>query len=138
LEGKLWYILFRKDVLQMWLDRLKEMKRESGLTTKEIAIRSGVPEPTLVKIFAGVTKEPKLTTIQQVVHFLGHTLDDLEDSPVVAVSLANALTEQEEKLLSDFRSLDKDGKEFILHAMAMTVSTHSGKNKAVSDMETAQ
>lgn len=63
----------------MWLDKLKAMKAESGLTTKEIARRSGIPEPTLEKLFAGATKEPKLGTITELVHFFGHSLDDLDD-----------------------------------------------------------
>ena len=62
-----------------WLDRLKEMKRKSGLTTMEIAEQSGIPEPTLEKLFAGVTKEPRLNTMTQLVHFFGYTLDDLVD-----------------------------------------------------------
>ena len=62
-----------------WLDRLKEMKKKSGLTTMEIAEQSGIPEPTLEKLFAGVTKEPRLNTMIQLVHFFGYTLDDLVD-----------------------------------------------------------
>ncbi len=60
-----------------WLDRLKKMKAVSKMTTKEIAEKSGLPEPTLEKIFSGQTKDPKLDTITQLVHFLGYTLDDL-------------------------------------------------------------
>lgn len=62
-----------------WLDNLKKMKKQSGLTTKEIAIGSKIPEPTLEKIFAGKTKDPKLETIKQLVYFLGYTLDDLDE-----------------------------------------------------------
>lgn len=65
----------------MWLDKLRDMKDASSLTTREIALQSGIPEPTLEKLFAGVTKDPKLETMRQLVHFLGYTLDDLEDSP---------------------------------------------------------
>lgn len=64
-----------------WLVRLKTMKQASGLTTKEIADGSGIPEPTLEKLFAGSTKAPKLNTMQQLVHFLGYTLDDLDPEP---------------------------------------------------------
>ena len=65
----------------MWLDNLKIMKDQSGMTTKEISRKSGIPEPTLEKLFAGVTKDPKLATMQQLVHFFGYTLDDLDDKP---------------------------------------------------------
>lgn len=65
----------------MWVDKLREMKDASNLTTREIALQSSIPEPTLEKLFAGVTKDPKLETMRQLVHFLGYTLDDLEDTP---------------------------------------------------------
>ena len=61
----------------MWRASLKKMKSESGLTTSEIAEKSGIPEPTLEKLFAGVTKDPKPPTMQKLVHFFGYTLDDL-------------------------------------------------------------
>lgn len=63
----------------MWLDNLRIMKDHSGMTTKEISKQSGIPEPTLEKLFAGATKDPKLPTMQKLVHFLGYTLDDLDD-----------------------------------------------------------
>lgn len=66
----------------MWLDNLKAMKEQSGMTTKEISAKSGIPEPTLEKLFAGATKDPKLATMQQLVHFFGRTLDDLDDSSI--------------------------------------------------------
>jgi len=60
-----------------WQENLKLMKEQSGLKTAEIAEQSGIPEPTLEKLFAGTTKEPKLPTIHKLVHFLGYTIDDL-------------------------------------------------------------
>lgn len=64
----------------MWRASLKKMKAESGLTTSEIAAKSGIPEPTLEKLFAGVAKDPKLPTMQKLVHFFGYTLDDLYEA----------------------------------------------------------
>lgn len=64
----------------MWREPLKKMKAESGLTTSEIVAKSGIPEPTLEKLFAGVTKDPKLPTMQKLVHFFGYTLDDLYEA----------------------------------------------------------
>ena len=64
-----------------WFESLKRMKKESGLTAPEIAERSGIPLPTLEKIFAGTTKSPKLNTLQTLVHFFGYTLDDLVSDP---------------------------------------------------------
>lgn len=61
-----------------WLDKLKEIKTKSNMPTREIAIKSGIPEPTLEKIFSGKTKNPGVNTIQLLVHALGYTLDDID------------------------------------------------------------
>lgn len=59
------------------LETLTKMKKVSGMTTAEIARRSGVPEPTLVKLFAGVTKNPSFQTMQRVSQAMGFTTNDL-------------------------------------------------------------
>lgn len=64
----------------MWLDRLSMLKKASGMTSEEIAVASGVPFNTLSKIFAGQTADPRLSTIRSIVHSMGYTLDDLDDS----------------------------------------------------------
>lgn len=67
----------------MWRKSLKVMKKKSGMTTTQIAEGSGIPEPTLEKLFSGQTKDPKLPTMLKLVHFLGYTLDDLEtENPI--------------------------------------------------------
>ena len=63
----------------MWLDRLNEMRQKSGYTLKEISEGSGVPPGTINRLFYGFTDDPKLGTLRPVVHFMGYTLDDLED-----------------------------------------------------------
>ncbi len=80
----------------MWLDNIREMKAQSGLTTTEIAEKSGIPEPTLEKLFAGTTKDPKLGTMQQLVHFFGHTLDDLDDKIKKSPSTDDSVPGEEE------------------------------------------
>ncbi len=41
-------------------------------------IQSGIPEPTLEKIFSGTTKNLGIYTIQSLVHALGYTLNDID------------------------------------------------------------
>ena len=48
----------------MTIQEMKERKRELGLSNEEISARSGVPLPTLQKIFSGKTKAPRRQTIQ--------------------------------------------------------------------------
>ena len=81
----------------MWKESLKRMKAKSGLTTAEIAKQADIPEPTLEKLFAGVTKDPKLPTMKKLVHFLGYTLDDLypeetEKTPAPSEDSAGAIS----------------------------------------------
>ena len=65
-----------------WFFNLKKMKENSTLSTREIAALSGIPEPTLEKIFAGQTKSPGINTIQSIVHAMGGTLDDLDPATI--------------------------------------------------------
>lgn len=79
----------------MWLSSLRTMKANSGKTTRQIAELSGVPEPTLEKLFSGATREPKLETVRAVVQALGYTLNDLEPAPGQKEKAQNAVTRSE-------------------------------------------
>lgn len=96
----------------MWLDSLRNMKTASGLTTDQIAAGSGIPGPTLEKIFSGATKEPKLPTISKLVHFFGHTLDDLEDGLRV-IENAPSISERAAAVASAFEGLDAPGQRLV-------------------------
>lgn len=97
----------------MWYDNLKKMKEQSGMTTKEIARQSGIPEPTLEKLFSGATKDPKLPTMQKLVHFFGRTLDDLDDTPTTNKK-APPYSSEACKLAEDFdKKLDDWGKRAV-------------------------
>ena len=113
----------------MWLDKLKEMKEAADLTTHEIAFLSKIPEPTLEKIFAATTKDPKLETMRQLVHFLGYTLDDLEDRPLPTKKNSpleeGGLSESELRLVALYRQLNQEGQEKLLDLADDIVS--SGK-----------
>lgn len=62
----------------MCVETLKRLKKQSKMTTAEIAEKSGIPEPTLEKLFAGKTKRPTLQTVTKLAHLFGCTLDDLQ------------------------------------------------------------
>lgn len=82
----------------MWQESLKRMKAASGKTTAEIASGSGIPEPTLEKLFSGATKDPKLPTMQKLVYYLGYTLEDLyknENAPAPSEDDTEALSVDE-------------------------------------------
>lgn len=61
-----------------WFDLMKSLKDKSGMTNHEISEESGVPEPTLEKIFSGATKKPGINTVIDIIHAMGGTLDSID------------------------------------------------------------
>lgn len=96
----------------MWFENLVAIKKASGKTLNQISSDSGVPIGTLNKLFAGQTKDPKLDTVRSVVHALGYTLDDLDDSPKSAKS-APRYSSEAMNLARDYDGLDSHGKKAV-------------------------
>ena len=68
----------------MWLENLKELKKAKGMTFKQIADETKIPESTIKRIFAGDTDDPYVSTIHRIVTVLGGSLDHvLADTNVV-------------------------------------------------------
>lgn len=96
-----------------WIDKLRVLKAESSFSTREIANISGIPEPTLEKLFSGQTKNPGINTIQQLVHALGYTLDDLDSDKAVHSKTAPSISDGAIKLAKDYDMLDRWGKKQV-------------------------
>lgn len=96
----------------MWLENLVAIKKASGKTLNQISSDSGVPIGTLNKLFAGQTKDPKLDTVRSVVHALGHTLDDLDDSPK-GIKKAPLYSSEAMGLAADYDGLDAHGRRVV-------------------------
>ena len=58
----------------MWLENLKELKKVSGMSTKQIAGKANLPERTVSRIFHGGTDHPRIDTLGLIVDALGVTL----------------------------------------------------------------
>lgn len=61
----------------MLADELKKLKDEKGLTSRQIADQSGVPESTVVKMINGSTGDPSLSAVAAVVKVLGGSIDTI-------------------------------------------------------------
>lgn len=71
----------------MWLDNLKELKKKTGMSSKQIAEMTNLPERTVNRIFSGDTDNPYVDTLHRIVTVLGGSLDDiLTDSKVVVAT----------------------------------------------------
>lgn len=59
----------------MWLENLKELKLKSGMSSKQIAEKTSLPERTVARIFSGDTDNPYVDTLHRIVTALGSSLD---------------------------------------------------------------
>lgn len=61
----------------MWLNNLKELKKASGMTVKQIAEKANMSERTVTRVFSGDTDAPRMDTLRDIVYALGGSMDDL-------------------------------------------------------------
>lgn len=91
----------------MWLENLKELKKAKGMTSKQIADATNIPESTIKRIFAGDTEDPYVSTIHRIVTVLGGSLDHiladtnavLSTESIVEVKESVEMVEAENKLV---------------------------------------
>jgi predicted transcriptional regulator len=101
----------------MWLDNLKELKKKSGMTTKQISEKSKIPERTINRIFAGESDHPYADTLDLIVKAMGdYDLGDIfADTNVVVATeslvevkeTVEELTVEQDNLLADKIELEK-------------------------------
>lgn len=60
----------------MWVENVQELKRKTGMTAKQIADKSQIPEGTVKRILAG-ENEPSAFNLFRVVKAMGGSLDDI-------------------------------------------------------------
>lgn len=56
----------------MWLDNLKELKKRTGMSAKQIADKTNLPERTISRILAGESPHPYADTLDLIVKALGN------------------------------------------------------------------
>lgn len=95
-----------------WLIKLREFKKESHLTYKEISERSGIALTTVEKLFSGRTRDPKLNMISELAQVLGHSSAELINGA------HDALTPDETATLLALRKLDPIGKRRVKDTIA--------------------
>lgn len=101
----------------MWLDNLKEIKKKSGMTTKQISEKSKIPERTINRIFAGESDHPYADTLDLIVKAMGdYDLGDIfadtnvviaTESIVEVKEAVEELTVEQDNLLADKIELEK-------------------------------
>ena len=79
----------------MWLDNLKELKKTKGMSAKQIADQTKLPERTVNRIFSGDTDNPYVDTLHRIVAVLGGSLDDILADTKMVVGGQDLVTLQE-------------------------------------------
>ena len=87
-----------------WLDSIKRIKKEKGLTNDALSELSGISLGTLNKLLSGATEDPKLSTLLSLKDALGVSLDKL---------LGIDGAEMDAELRAKYASLDRAGRETV-------------------------
>lgn len=61
----------------MWLDNLKELKKEKNLSTKQLAELANLPEKTVARVLSGKTANPYIDTLDRLAVALDSTIGDI-------------------------------------------------------------
>lgn len=107
----------------MWLDNLKELKKQTGMSTKQIAEKTNLPERTVTRIFSGETDHPYADTLDLIVKALGHDLGDIF-ADTKAIIATDTLVEMKENV--DIVEAERDlaeTKNDMLEAKVSALST---------------
>lgn len=110
------------------LTRLRAMRDSAHVTNKDISEGTGIPESTINKIFTGVTKEPTLSKISAIVHFLGFTLDDLCEKK----ASIDIYDEQKNRLLANYEKLNESAKKVLAKYSDFMVSQPENLKSEIS------
>lgn len=94
----------------MWLDNLKELKKEKGMSSKQIAEKTNLPERTVIRIFSGDTDNPYIDTLRRIVAVLGGSLDDIFAESKIVVASQDLVAAQDEvgRLTKDVERLSTE------------------------------
>ena len=102
---------------------LQEILSEKGLSIPEAARACGLSDSTLRSIITRKNKTVALEVAMKISKGLCVSLERLNGMKELGQK-NNAMHPDEEKLLKDFRSLNSEGKKYILQTMQMAVMTY--------------
>jgi transcriptional regulator with XRE-family HTH domain len=93
------------------LERIKAVKKESGMTNEELSRASGIPRGTLNKILSGGTTEPKLPALMAIAAALDTSVDYLVYGRIPTISAE--LSQAEYGVIKAYRELNEEGQELV-------------------------
>ena len=117
--------------------RIKDLRLVAGLTQEQLAEKIGVKKQNISRYESGRV-EPNIRTAKKLADALGVSLEDMAAGVSSFSSPAPVLSPDEAQLVEDYRSLNKEGREYIRQTMAMAKRSYVREAHTVSDMEAAK
>ena len=116
----------------MWLDNLKELKKEKGMSVKQIAEKTNLPERTVSRIFSGDTDNPYVDTLHRIVTVLDGSLDGiLADTKVVVGNVGLKELQSENVKLAEQIEVLSSERDFIAAELSACKQTICGLSAEV-------
>ncbi|WKY46905.1 S24 family peptidase [Eubacteriaceae bacterium ES3] len=90
-------------------EKLRQLKKQSSMTTQELSMKSRIPLPTIHKLLSGETTNPKYNTLTAFLDALDHELiiQAIHEEELPTLSL------MDRDILSRYQTLSNEGKKFI-------------------------
>ena len=80
----------------MWLENIKELKKKTGMSNKQIGDKANLPEKTVNRILTGDTDHPRIDTLVLIVDALGGKMSEIFADTNVVVATEESLVEIKE------------------------------------------
>ena len=116
-------------------ENLKALRKQQNLTQADLSDKCDITQQSISYIEKGINS-PTIYTAEKLAKALGVTLVDmlLYPSPMPVKTYDTVLTETERELISDYRQLNRQGRQIILQQMEMVKKIYE-QSDSVSDME---
>ena len=109
----------------MWLDNLKELKKAKGMSTKQIAELTNLPEKTVSRIFSGDTENPYVDALHRIVMILDGSLDDIFAEGTYVVGRKNLKQTSDELAILQAENEVLVAENAVLKEMNATLTTEN-------------
>lgn len=116
------------------MENMRALRMRSGITMKQLGKEMGMAEST-ISLYETGKRSPNVQALIRFADFFKVSIDYLvgrTDASYICMS-DDAISDSEQRIIMDFRKLNKQGKEYVLQSIAMAVAIY--KNINIPDME---
>lgn len=131
LDLEVYYMAAVKDEITK---NLLYYRKKSGLTQKELAEKIGVKN-TAVSNWESGNNSIDIETLFSACEIFGVTLNDMYGRYSTSESSGAVLSQNEDRLLSAFRSLNQQGQEYIMQTVSMAEQVYNKNVDCAANLE---